>query len=146
MRCAFVRQIAGQRHFDVGRASEPVKSLTRDGRGGPSYARDTRIGAVQLVCAGVMLLSGCAMTPLPPMSAVGIVASPAGLPTTAAVTPPMTLPRFLGVESVVTGFRHVVYRSRVRVGGVLPFVQPLPASAAPVAIGDPSCLQSPRPP
>ncbi|MEQ1829390.1 MAG: hypothetical protein ABL921_25725 [Pirellula sp.] len=101
-----------------------------------------------LLCAAttVACIMGCAVAP-PPM--LQIPSAPMGsIPAGAqgiAPAAPMTLPHYLGIESVASGFRRVVYRSRVRVGSVLPVVAPRPAAAAPVAISDPSCLQSPAP-
>jgi hypothetical protein len=78
------------------------------------------------VCIGTF--SGCAISP-----------PPAAVP---ATVQPMTLPRYLGVDGVASGFRRVVYRSRLRMSTYLPILEPLPAAAIPAAIGDPACARS----
>ncbi len=57
----------------------------------------------------------------------------------------MTLPRFYGSRNCVYRARRVIYRSRVRLSTYLPILHPHPAAGAPVALGDPSCLESPAP-
>ncbi len=89
------------------------------------------------------LITGCAVKPPPSVGNFGLAGGTGVSATTAS--PPMTLPRFLGVESVATGFHRVVYRSRLRASTLLPILAPLPASASPVAVCDPSCLESPAP-
>ncbi len=79
------------------------------------------------------------------MFVIGCATMPPVAPTTPAVAAPMTLPRYLGVDTAVIGLRRIVYRSRMRVSGMLPMLEPQPAAAAPVALCDPSCLASPAP-
>ncbi len=84
------------------------------------------------------------------VTACGCVAAPPPAPATlgigGAVPPaPMTLPRYLGIETVTHGFRRTVYRGRLFVSHYLPALEPLPPGAHPVALGDPQCLQSPAP-
>ncbi len=88
-----------------------------------------------VVCGSAMgwiFASGCAVTP--PVA-----------PHATSVAEPMTLPRYLGVDTVATGLRRVVYRGRLRISGVLPMFEPQATAAAPVALCDPSCLASPAP-
>jgi hypothetical protein len=99
----------------------------------------SRLHSITLGMAMVMItVSGCALGPPPAITSPGAAAG--GLP-----TPPMTLPRYLGLHTVASGCRRVVYRSRVCLSSYLPFAAPQPAAAAPVAICDPACLQSPSP-
>ncbi|MFO0921555.1 MAG: hypothetical protein U0905_03600 [Pirellulales bacterium] len=81
----------------------------------------------------VLCISGCAVAP------------PVATPTAPGVAPPMTLPRYLGVNSVAHGMHRVIYRSRLRLSTYIPALEPAPAAAAPMALGDPACLQSPAP-
>lgn len=90
------------------------------------------------------MICGCAVAP-PSQSGIGGALTPNGIANPVPTASPMTLPRYLGVESVALGARRIVYRSRVRMSTVLPFVAPQPAAAAPVAICDPACVQSPAP-
>ena len=92
----------------------------------------------------LVFVSGCAVTP-PPAAPFAPGLPSAVSPAVPPVASPMTLPRFLGVESLFVGARRVIYRSRVRMSTLLPILHPLPAAGAPVALGDPCCLESPAP-
>jgi hypothetical protein len=108
-----------------------------------SYSK--RIFQSAMVLGAVWLLAGCAVGPPPAAGPLGSVPLAGGSVPAVAATSPMTLPRYLGVESVAMGVRRVVYRSRLRAASYFPILQPLPPAAAPVAIGDPCCLQSASP-
>ena len=86
-------------------------------------------------CLIGLLSAGCATAP---PAAVGASA-------TAAQAAPMTLPRYLGVDTLAHGVRRTVYRSRLRVSHYVPALEPGPAAAAPIALSDPACLASPAP-
>ena len=99
-----------------------------------------------LTIAWFVTLVGCAAAPapLPPAPAP----PPVGAPTIIAVAPPaapaMTLPKFLGLDSIARGVGGGVRYIRLRVAERFPALQPT-ASAAPKAIGDPANLASPSP-
>jgi hypothetical protein len=97
--------------------------------------------AMAIVAFG-LIITGCATAPPPSVGTTGLPNPGVGVTPAAA---PMTLPRFLGVDSVTRSVHRVVYRSRLRVANYLPILEPLPPSAAPVAVGDPCCLESPSP-
>ena len=101
---------------------------------------------VMMIMAIVGSVSGCASMPpsAPAGNAVsGLVAT---LPGEAihAKPAPMTLPQFLGVNTVVTGCSRFVYRTRVRLTPLLPILEPRP-STPPLALGHPANLSSPSP-
>ena len=104
-----------------------------------------RIHRSAFFTSAMLLLSGCVIGPPPSVGPIGGISSAPGTIPGATAATPMTLPRYLGLESVATGVRRVLYRSRLRVATYVPILQPLPPAAAPVAIADPCCLQSASP-
>ena len=86
---------------------------------------------VWIFIAILVPLSGCVISPPAPVNAV-----PAA---------PMTLPRYLGLHTAWGGVRNLTYRTRLRVSHYIPALEPQPAAAAPMALGDPACLASPSP-
>ncbi len=83
------------------------------------------------LCGG---LCGCTAMP-----------APAAAGAAAAAAEPMTLPRYLGVTTVVRSAHTTIYRSRLRLARHLPMFEPAPPSAVPMALGDPAAMQSPSP-
>ncbi|MFO1065035.1 MAG: hypothetical protein U0892_14315 [Pirellulales bacterium] len=59
--------------------------------------------------------------------------------------PPMTLPRFLGVDTVVHGVTRSVTCARVKLSPMLPMLEPAGAAGKLPALADPAALQSPAP-
>lgn len=92
--------------------------------------------SVIVLCGGVVAsMGGCAAAPVP-----AAVASSAS-----SVSEPMTLPRYLGVTSVMRCAHTTLYRSRVRLARHIPVFEPAHPAAVPMALGDPAALQSPAP-
>ncbi|MFN7840339.1 MAG: hypothetical protein ACK5YR_17380 [Pirellula sp.] len=67
------------------------------------------------------------------------------VPVTAVPAAPMTLPRYLGLNTAWGGVRNLAYRTRLRASHYIPALEPHPASAMPMALGDPACMASPSP-
>jgi hypothetical protein len=76
--------------------------------------------------------------------ATGCAVPPPG-PVTATPATPMTLPRYLGLNTAWGGARNLAYRARLRASHYIPALEPHPATAIPMALGDPACLTSPSP-
>lgn len=94
-----------------------------------------------MLVAGSALL-GCAMTPAPPP--VAAIPGAAPIAVAAPAAPPMTLPRFLGLDVLGRATVGGVRRVRVRLASRWPVLQPT-AQNAPKPIGDPTNLASPSP-
>ncbi len=67
------------------------------------------------------------------------------VPLTAVPATPMTLPRYLGLNTAWGGVRNLAYRTRLRASHYIPALEPHPAAAMPMALGDPACMASPSP-
>jgi hypothetical protein len=67
------------------------------------------------------------------------------VPVTTVPATPMTLPRYLGLNTAWGGVRNLAYRTRLRASHYIPALEPHPASAMPMALGDPACMASPSP-
>lgn len=76
---------------------------------------------------------------------VGCAAAPVAPPVAGSAVEPMTLPRYLGVTSVMRSAHTTIYRSRLRLARHLPILEPASPSAVPLALADPAALQSPAP-
>lgn len=72
-------------------------------------------------------------------------AVPPPVPVTTVPATPMTLPRYLGLNTAWGGVRNLAYRTRLRASHYIPALEPHPAAAIPMALGDPACMTSPSP-
>ncbi len=110
--------------------------------------RNTMKVCLACVCLCLTGMEGCALpgTPAAPIAAPGL---PAGVtPSVVAVAvptpPPMTLPQFLGLDSLGRGVIVGTRQLRLKLASRWPALQPS-VSNPPRAIGDPANLQSPSP-
>jgi len=102
------------------------------------------------VCTLAVGLMGCvASGPMPPPAPFSPPGAAGGaVPTVVAVvppsTPPLTLPQYLGLDTLGRGVVGGVCLARLKIATHWPALQPK-ATHAPRAIGDPANLQSPSP-
>lgn len=94
-------------------------------------AKNGNLTSLIYVLGLIVLFTGCAVPPPAPLAATPAV--------------PMTLPRYLGLNTAWGGARNLVYRTRLRASHYIPALEPHPATAMPMALGDPACLTSPSP-
>jgi hypothetical protein len=112
----------------------------------PVLSKSLTASLVVMIIAIVGSVSGCASMPPSTPAGNAVPGLVAALPGEAihARPAPMTLPQFLGVNTVVKGCSCLVYRARVRLTPMLPMLEPRPISP-PLALGHPSNLSSPSP-